>query len=86
MIKYGRDAQIDVKDIEIRRNGKHIKVLDSEGLYPDEISLEGKPVRVSEELEIKEKQERKKEQQGRIQEEIGEETEDEKIKTLWTSY
>lgn len=55
MIKYGRDAQIDVKDIEIRRNGKHIKVLDSEGLYPDEISIEGKPVRVSEDREVETK-------------------------------
>lgn len=55
MIKYGRDAQTDVKDIEIRRNGKHIKVLDSEGLYPDEISLGGKPVRVSEDREVETK-------------------------------
>ena len=85
MIKYGRDAQTDVKDIEIRRNGKHIKVLDSEGLYPDEISLEGKPVRVSEELEVEAKREKRKEQKlneqkAREEEETGEE------KTLWNSY
>ena len=85
MIKYGRDAQTDVKDIEIRRNGKHIKVLDSEGLYPDEISLEGKPVRVSEELEVeakieKRKEQKLKEQKAREEEETGEE------KTLWNSY
>lgn len=82
MIKYGRDAQIDVKDIEIRRNGKHIKVLDSEGLYPDEISLEGKPVRISEELEVEAKREERKEQMQNKQRE--EETEEEK--TLWNSY
>lgn len=85
MIKYGRDAQTDVKDIEIRRNGKHIKVLDSEGLYPDEISLEGKPVRVSEELEVEAKREKRKEQKlneqkAREEEKTGEE------KTLWNSY
>ena len=84
MIKYGRDAQTDVRDIEIKRNGKHIKVLDSEGLYPDEISLEGKPVRVSEELEVEAKREKRKEQMQNKQKEREEETEEEK--TLWNSY
>ena len=79
MIKYGRDAQIDVKDIEIRKNGKHIKVLDSEGLYPDEISIEGKPVRVSEEQEI---EARRKEREEQMQENARDE-ETEHIKTPW---
>ena len=79
MIKYGRDAQIDVKDIEIRKNGKHIKVLDSEGLYPDEISIEGKPVRVSEEQEI---EARRNEREEQMQENARDE-ETEHIMTPW---